>query len=134
MTFNRHENRTRIRICTRISFRNLSQKEKQFVSMGREGGWSKQYRNFQKSKINFSIFSLQQRRLPPFEGKTTNFRLFSYMRPVNKIILIFHPISRNYQDIFLTVLNVPYHALWLKSFFSVGSDLIIFSKFCMITL
>ena len=89
-TFNKHENRT----WTQIGL---------FWWEGRVGG--RNNLGIFKSQGNFFHFYPLSKTPPPFSGKTTNFRVFSYISLVNKIIVIFHPIFRNFQEIFFNCIK-----------------------------
>ena len=65
----------------------------------KEGWVGEEIWEFSKVKRKFFDFYPSAKMPPPLEGKTTNFRVFSYISLVNKIIVIFHPILRNFQDI-----------------------------------
>ena len=73
---------------------------------------------FSKVIRKFFDFYPSAKTLPLFECKTTHFHVFSYTRPVNKIIVIFQPILRNFQDIFFKCIKwtlsrfVAEHFLW----------------------
>ena len=104
VTFDRHENRTRIRIYTRILLSKkqvlkLLQKRNSLSWWeGREDDWNT-LGIFKSQKEIFRFLPVCKDPFSLFEGKTTNFRVFSYIRLLNKIIVIFHPILRNFQDI-----------------------------------
>jgi len=54
VTLNRHELHTDLNIYDDLTFKKtILEEKKQFVFMRREGGWLKQFGNFQKSKITF---------------------------------------------------------------------------------